>query len=135
MTNIEELESKLKTQRCFILQCEFNTKLKWELLYRKFSYYTVYDKYEVERYVIAWYTGKRFAKYENFTELLGVPVIVIDAEIKTFKQLCKKYFDFFDEPYRLSDKKNLPHRLYGFGMYQKWSILNEEQKLGHRLHF
>ncbi len=122
--NILDLEDKLQDHDCFIFADSCNTDLKWELLRRKFSFYTFYDKTETERYIVAWYEGKRQEKYAELTELLGVKMIPVDRSVRTYRQLCKEYFNFLDGPYRISDEKNLPHCLYKTGYFEKWKILN-----------
>ena len=135
ITCVEDLESRLLEQDCFIFADSYNTDLKWDLLFRRFSFYTVYDKDEDERYVVAWYEGKKIDKYRAMTEILGVKMEPVDPSVKTFGQLCKKHFDFFGAPYRLSDKKNLPYRLYGLGFGGKMLALAREKKLGRKLYF
>ena len=135
ITCVEDLESRLREQDCFIFADSYNTDLKKELLARRFSFYTVYDKNEDERYVVAWYEGKHIEKYREATEILGVKMEPVDPSVKTFRQLCEKHFNFLHGPYRLSDKKNLPHRLYGLGFFEKWLVLSKEKKLGHKLYF
>ena len=96
--NILDLEDKLQNRQCFIFEDTYNTKLKKELLLRRFSFYTFYDKTETERYIVAWYEGKKYDKYAEMTELLGVKMFPVDESVKTFEQLCKRHFDMLDAP-------------------------------------
>ena len=131
---VEDPESRLREQDCLIFPDSCDTDLKWDLPARRSSFCTSYDRNGDERHAAAWHEGKKIGRYRATAEILGVKTEPRDPAAKTSSQLCKKHFDFFGAPCRLSDKKKLPYRLYGLGSGGKMPAPAREEKPGRKLY-